>query len=58
MDRDDTAGGPRVDGGSAVPGKPTFDEKIAQSTQRVYSDDETKKSQWVKTVRNDSIGRS
>ena len=31
-------------GGSAAPGKPMFDEKIAQSTQMTYSDDDTKKA--------------
>ena len=29
-----------------------FDEKIAQSTQMTYSDDDIKKAHWVKTVRN------
>ena len=45
-------------GGSAAPGKPMFEKKIAQSTQMTYSDDDTKKAQWVKTVRNYLIGRS
>ena len=40
------------------PGKPMFDEKIAQSTQMTYSDDDTKKAQWIKTVRNYLIDRS
>ena len=45
-------------GGSAAPGKPVFDEKIGRSTQITYSDDGTKKAQWVKTVRNYLIGCS
>ena len=45
-------------GGSAVPGKPMFDETIAQSTQMTYADDDTKTAQWAKTVRNYLIGRS
>ena len=36
-------------GGSAAPGKLMFDKN---------SDDDTKKAQWVKTVRNYLIGRS
>ena len=35
-----------------------FGEKIAQSTQMTYSDDDTKNAQWVKTVRNYLSGRS
>ena len=34
-----------------------FDEKIAQSAQMTYSDDDTKNTQWVKCVRNYLIGR-
>ena len=41
----------------AVPGKQMFDEKAAQSAQMTYSDDDTEKIQWVKTVRNYLIGR-
>ena len=44
-------------GGSATPGKQMFDEKIAQSTQMTYSDDDAKKAHWVKTLRNYLIGR-
>ena len=43
---------------AADPGKPMFDEKIAQSTQITYYDDDAKKAQWVKTVRNYLIGCS
>ena len=39
-------------GGSATPGKQMFDEKIAQSTQTQYSDDDAKKTHWVKRLRN------
>ena len=49
---------PNSCGGSAAPGKLMFIEKIAQSTQMSYSDGDTKKAQWVKTVRNYLIGRS
>ena len=44
-------------GGSATPGTQMFDEKIALSTQTAYSDDDTKKTHWVKNVRNYLIGR-
>ena len=35
-----------------------FDEKIAQSTQMTYSEDDTKKAKWGKTVCNYWIGRT
>ena len=44
-------------GGSAIPGKHMFDEKIAQSAQISYSDNDTKKTRWVNTLRNYLIGR-
>jgi hypothetical protein len=44
-------------GGLAASGKQMFDEKIARSAQMSYSDDDTKKTHWVKTVRNYLIGR-
>ena len=44
-------------GASATPGKQMFDENIAQSAQMSYSDDDTKKTHWVKTLRNYLIGR-
>ena len=34
-----------------------FDEKIAQSIQMQYSDDDAKKAHWVKTLRSYLIGR-
>jgi hypothetical protein len=34
-----------------------FDEKIAQSAQMTYSDDDAKKAHWVKTLRTYLIGR-
>ena len=34
-----------------------FDEKIAQSAQMTYSDDDMNTTHWVKTVRNYLIGR-
>ena len=49
---------PVLDGGSPhQASKPLFDEKIAQSAQMAYSDDDAKKTQWVKTVRNYLIRR-
>ena len=57
LDRDDAAG-QRIDGGLAALGRPLFDEKIAQSSQMVYTDDNTKKAQWGKTLRNYLVGRS
>ena len=44
-------------GGSAAPGKPMFEEMIAQSTQMTYSDEDTKKAQCAQTVRNYLIVR-
>ena len=56
-DRSSGHGGMFGGGGSAAPGKQMFDEKIAQSAQMTYSDDDTEKTHWVKTVRSYLIGR-